>query len=124
MYQSQQQNNGAIPPPPKQQPHENEEHDNGVQLSAASTFVECFPRKVRTGGPHPDVIVETAAMNAVEPPDVKINVAIPEAWIDSGALSCVQMEAIIYACQSHELRLPNGWRRGFLIGIFKTLKLF
>uniref|UniRef100_A0A914Y3P1 Uncharacterized protein n=1 Tax=Panagrolaimus superbus TaxID=310955 RepID=A0A914Y3P1_9BILA len=108
------QGNSAIPP--KQQPQENEEHDNGVQLSAASTFVECFPRKVRTGGPHPHTIVETAAMNAVEPPDVTINVSIPEAWIDNGALSCVQMEAIIYACQSHEQRLPNGWRKGFLIG--------
>ena len=55
-------------------------------------------------------------MNAVEPPNVTINLSIPEAWIDSGALSCVQMEAVVYACQSHEQHLLNGSRRGFLIG--------
>lgn len=85
--------------------------------------MECFPRKVRTGGPHPHTIVETASMNAVEPPDVKISLAIPEVWIDNGALSSVQMEAVIYACQSHEQFLPNGQRRGFLIGNFVVITI-
>uniref|UniRef100_A0AC34R1C4 Uncharacterized protein n=1 Tax=Panagrolaimus sp. JU765 TaxID=591449 RepID=A0AC34R1C4_9BILA len=100
----------------RQQDNPPDEIDSGVRLQEIRTFVECFPTKVKTGGPHPHTIVETTSMNAVEPPNVTITLAIPEVWIDNGALSCVQMEAVIYACQSHEQFLPDGQRRGFLIG--------
>lgn len=36
--------------------------------------------------------------------------------VNSGKLSSLQLEAIAYACQTHETRLPNGCRAGFFIG--------
>lgn len=36
--------------------------------------------------------------------------------INSGKLSSLQLEAIAYACQAHETRLPDGSRAGFFIG--------
>lgn len=31
-------------------------------------------------------------------------------------LSALQLEAVVYACQRHEQRLPDGSRAGFFIG--------
>ena len=36
--------------------------------------------------------------------------------IKTGAVSSAQLEAVTYACQQHEHLLPDGARRGFLIG--------
>lgn len=36
--------------------------------------------------------------------------------IDTGAISAVQLEAVVYACQAHEMRLPSNERVGYLIG--------
>lgn len=36
--------------------------------------------------------------------------------VKSGKLSSLQLEAIAYACQAHETRLPDGSRAGFFIG--------
>lgn len=36
--------------------------------------------------------------------------------VDTGAISAVQLEAVIYACQAHEMTLPGGERFGYLIG--------
>lgn len=36
--------------------------------------------------------------------------------VKSGKLSALQLEAIAYACQAHETRLPDGSRAGFFIG--------
>lgn len=36
--------------------------------------------------------------------------------VKSGRLSSLQLEAISYACQTHDSRLPNGSRAGFFIG--------
>lgn len=36
--------------------------------------------------------------------------------IDTGAVSAVQLEAVVYACQAHEMRLPSNERMGYLIG--------
>ena len=68
------------------------------------------------GKPHPDPVVETASMASVEPPDVWYELHLPEATIDEGKLSALQLEAITYACQQHNHILPNGDRAGFLIG--------
>lgn len=36
--------------------------------------------------------------------------------VKSGKLSSLQLEAVAYACQTHETRLPDGSRAGFFIG--------
>lgn len=36
--------------------------------------------------------------------------------VKTGKLSSLQLEAVAYACQTHETRLPDGSRAGFFIG--------
>lgn len=36
--------------------------------------------------------------------------------VRTGKLSSLQLEAVAYACQAHETRLPDGSRAGFFIG--------
>uniref|UniRef100_A0AAY4EJU5 Protein strawberry notch homolog 2 n=1 Tax=Denticeps clupeoides TaxID=299321 RepID=A0AAY4EJU5_9TELE len=65
---------------------------------------------------HPDIVVETSTLSSVPPPDITYTVSLPESTISRGFLSALQLEAIIYACQQHEVILQNGQRAGFLIG--------
>uniref|UniRef100_A0A8C9Z2T9 Protein strawberry notch homolog 2 n=1 Tax=Sander lucioperca TaxID=283035 RepID=A0A8C9Z2T9_SANLU len=65
---------------------------------------------------HPDIVVETNTLSSVPPPDITYTLSIPEATINRGLLSALQLEAIIYACQQHEVILQNNQRAGFLIG--------
>ncbi|XP_043089366.1 protein strawberry notch homolog 2-like, partial [Puntigrus tetrazona] len=65
---------------------------------------------------HPDIVVETNTLSSVPPPDITYTLSIPDCSISSGLLSALQLEAIIYACQQHEVILQNGQRAGFLIG--------
>ena len=55
-------------------------------------------------------------MASVPPPDVWYTLSLPQEVPDRRYLSALQLEAVIYACQQHELFLPNGKRAGFLIG--------
>lgn len=74
--------------------------------------------------PHPGSIVESAPMAAVKPPRVAYTPKIPKKVIDgyvaeSGApvgISDVQLEVVAMAGQAHEQHLPDGTRRGFMIG--------
>uniref|UniRef100_A0A8D2JT85 Protein strawberry notch homolog 2 n=1 Tax=Sciurus vulgaris TaxID=55149 RepID=A0A8D2JT85_SCIVU len=68
----------------------------------------------KLGKQHPDRVVETSTLSSVPPPDITYTLALPTS--DSGALSALQLEAITYACQQHEVLLPSGQRAGFLIG--------
>uniref|UniRef100_A0A4W2EC19 Protein strawberry notch homolog 2 n=1 Tax=Bos indicus x Bos taurus TaxID=30522 RepID=A0A4W2EC19_BOBOX len=68
----------------------------------------------KIGRQHPDRVVETSTLSSVPPPDITYTLALPSS--DSGALSALQLEAITYACQQHEVLLPSGQRAGFLIG--------
>jgi len=71
---------------------------------------------VKLGRSHPDPVVETASLSSVEPTDICYELSLPEKTINSGALSALQLEAIIYAAQQHKRFLPDGSRAGFLIG--------
>ena len=55
-------------------------------------------------------------MASVPPPDVWYNLSLPKETIDTCLLSALQLEAITYACQQHDLILPDGTRAGYLIG--------
>nr|XP_034342955.1 protein strawberry notch homolog 2 isoform X3 [Arvicanthis niloticus] len=77
----------------------------------------CLPSvssPAKIGKQHPDRVVETSTLSSVPPPDITYTLALPTS--DSGTLSALQLEAITYACQQHEVLLPSGQRAGFLIG--------
>lgn len=57
------------------------------------------PSKLSIGQPHPDPIVETASLSAVQPPEPTYSLLIGEEMEKSGALSCLQLETIVYASQ-------------------------
>lgn len=98
-------------------PLDDEDVDEEVQeLGHAETYANYMPSKLNIGIKHPDPVVETSSLSSVEPQDVWYKLAIPETTIENGELSALQLEAIVYASQRHEVILPSGDRAGFLIG--------
>uniref|UniRef100_A0A0N5CB49 AAA_34 domain-containing protein n=1 Tax=Strongyloides papillosus TaxID=174720 RepID=A0A0N5CB49_STREA len=85
-------------------------------LGHAETYSEYKPAKLRSGNPHPDCVVETSSLSSVSPPEIRYQVEIPEINIDEGRISALQLEVVIYACQMHMNKFPNGERAGYLIG--------
>lgn len=63
----------------------------------AETYSNYQPQKLKYGKPHPDVIVESASMSAVTPPDIwyksSIESRFPEVF-KNGKLSNLQIEAL------------------------------
>lgn len=51
------------------------------------------------GDPHPDPIVETSSLSAVQPPEPTYDLKIAKELEISKALSCLQIETTVYACQ-------------------------
>ncbi|KAK4336681.1 hypothetical protein RND71_044107 [Anisodus tanguticus] len=86
------------------------------EIFQADTYSTYMPTKLKIGLKHPDQVVETSSLSSVLPPDITYYLSIPDQTIDEGKLSALQLEAIVYACQQHEIFLPNGHRAGFLIG--------
>uniref|UniRef100_A0A8C2WET6 Protein strawberry notch homolog 2 n=1 Tax=Cyclopterus lumpus TaxID=8103 RepID=A0A8C2WET6_CYCLU len=76
----------------------------------------CSSYTATIGISHPDIVVETNTLSSVPPPDITYTLSIPEPTVNCGLLSALQLEAIIYACQQHEVILQNNQRAGFLIG--------
>ncbi|KAH6933665.1 hypothetical protein HPB50_017430 [Hyalomma asiaticum] len=101
---------------PNQAQHTGEDAEEEEELGLAETYAEYTPSKLKIGERHPDPVVETSSLSSVQPPPVWYNLSIPEEVIDRGLLSALQLEAIVYASQQHEVLLPDGSRAGFLIG--------
>uniref|UniRef100_A0A3Q4ABH7 Protein strawberry notch homolog 2 n=1 Tax=Mola mola TaxID=94237 RepID=A0A3Q4ABH7_MOLML len=101
-------------PPPEEE--EDAEEEETEELGHVDTYAEYKPSKSTIGISHPDIVVETNTLSSVPPPDITYTLSIPETTINSGLLSALQLEAIIYACQQHEVILQNSQRAGFLIG--------
>ena len=74
------------------------------------------PRFIIGGSPHPGVIVEPPGLSNVEPPQIRYRPRLPKYLSDTGKLSAMQLERIIYAGQAHEQRLADGARAGISIG--------
>jgi hypothetical protein len=74
------------------------------------------PSKLSMGPPHPDPIVETASLSAVQPPEPTYKLQIAEQMEELGSLSCLQLETIVYACQRHMQLLSDHKRAGFFLG--------
>uniref|UniRef100_A0A3P8V5U5 Protein strawberry notch homolog 2 n=1 Tax=Cynoglossus semilaevis TaxID=244447 RepID=A0A3P8V5U5_CYNSE len=103
-----------IQTPPEEE--EDAEEEETEELGHVDTYAEYKPSKSTIGISHPDIVVETNTLSSVPPPDITYTLSIPESTINSGLLSALQLEAIIYACQQHEVILQNNQRAGFLIG--------
>ncbi|PWA20906.1 hypothetical protein CCH79_00007335, partial [Gambusia affinis] len=101
------------PPPEEEEEAEEEEPE---ELGHVDTYAEYKPSKSTIGISHPDIVVETNTLSSVPPPDITYTLSIQDSTINSGLLSALQLEAIIYACQQHEVILQNNQRAGFLIG--------
>lgn len=57
------------------------------------------PPKLSMGPPHPDPIVETSSLSAVQPPEPTYNLKIKDGLEISKSLSCLQIETLVYASQ-------------------------
>ncbi len=65
---------------------------------------------------HPAVLVESSAMASVQAPKATYKPHLPQDAINRGVWSGEQMVNIVYAGQAHAQTLPNGTRKGYLIG--------
>ncbi|HQU93654.1 MAG TPA: strawberry notch family protein, partial [Pyrinomonadaceae bacterium] len=74
------------------------------------------PRYIVGGSTHPGVIVEPPGLANVEPPPIRYRPRLPKFLSETGKLSAMQLERIIYAGQAHEQRLADGARAGISIG--------
>lgn len=82
------------------------------------TYATYTPEKLNINGakPHPTKLVESSAMSSVHAPDLHYVPNLDRDIITKGVLSDAQLESVMYAGQAHETVLPNGNRKGFLIG--------
>jgi hypothetical protein len=88
-------------------------------ISSDDVFEVYAPPKLTVKGakPHPTALVESAAMASVKAPELTYKSKLPQALIDAGELSDVQLEAISYAGQVHQRLLQDDQtRRGYFIG--------
>ncbi|KAG6545283.1 hypothetical protein Mapa_013396 [Marchantia paleacea] len=92
---------------------EQEEDEGGT---AGETFTDYRPSKLSIGPRHPDPIVETSSLSAVQPPEPIYTLKIAPEIEQSGTLSCLQLETIVYASQRHMYHLADNSRAGFFIG--------
>eukprot|EP01041_Mallomonas_annulata_P007017 gene7017-14279_t len=97
------------------------EHPSGVDDDFEETldttnFHEYRPKKLTIGNAHPDPLVESASMAAVDPPDISYNLSISNNIIQQGLLSAAQLETLVYAAQAHTCFLKSGERKGFFLG--------
>lgn len=100
------------------------QENSGKELGD-STYESYAPSaRVKGSTRHPASLVESAAMAAVPLPKLTYQPNIPERVVqgykaEDGTMvgiSDIQLEAVAYAGQSHTHILPNGDRRGFMIG--------
>jgi hypothetical protein len=86
------------------------EEDNEVSASdEIDTFADYQPAKVTIGRPHPDPVVETSSMSSIKPPDPACPLALPREIIQTGLLSSLQLESIVYASMRHQV-MPSSSR--------------
>ncbi|CAH9053117.1 unnamed protein product [Cuscuta epithymum] len=107
-----------LPPPPEEVNEvaievEREEDEGGL---IGETFTDYRPPKLSIGPPHPDPVVETSSLSAVQPPEPTYDLKIKVDLENSTALSCLQIETLVYASQRHHQHLPDGTRAGFFVG--------
>eukprot|EP00526_Cylindrotheca_closterium_P003038 CAMPEP_0113641530 /NCGR_PEP_ID=MMETSP0017_2-20120614/21801_1 /TAXON_ID=2856 /ORGANISM="Cylindrotheca closterium" /LENGTH=1621 /DNA_ID=CAMNT_0000552875 /DNA_START=20 /DNA_END=4885 /DNA_ORIENTATION=- /assembly_acc=CAM_ASM_000147 len=98
-----------VPPAPnnKDKEKEKENNDDEDDTAEAVSYKPYRPVKVKFGRPHPDPVVENSTLAAVEPPDVTYSLALNGDVIANAKLSDLQLEAVLYGCQRHQMDLPK-----------------
>ncbi len=99
-----------------------------------SVFEGYQPQRLQIPGakPHPGPLVQSSAMASVLPPAPTYTPNLPKETIEKGLVSIAQIEAVVYAGQSHQqlletkvgdteardygLKAGTPYRRGFFIG--------
>ena len=73
---------------------------------------------VQRGKIHPGDIAEAASLASIELPAAKYPLfdALGAEFVETGKLSKLQLEGVMYACQKHCEFAPDGKRAGFMIG--------
>ena len=107
----------AVPDP--EEPVEIEEVDDDATGESKAEYEAYAPTHGASipGGPHPDPVVETGTLAKVAPPVPAYEHSLRDI-VESGGLSSLQMESVVYACMRHEIRLPGEKqaRAGFFLG--------
>lgn len=105
---------------PVLEPRRNTPAEPGAADRELKDEVVFEPYQVRLGvkdaKPHPASVVESASMSAVDPPAVSYQHHLPQKLISDGAVSAIQLEAVILAGHNHSEVMSNGERGGVLIG--------
>lgn len=92
-------------------------------------FASYHPQKISVpdAKPHPTPLVESAAMRSVSPPDTSYQPKLSKKMLERGMPSLPQYEAIVYAGHAHSQVLPDGQRKGYMVGdgtgVGKTIEL-
>mmetsp|Transcript_15389 Transcript_15389/g.39020 ORF Transcript_15389/g.39020 Transcript_15389/m.39020 type:complete len:559 (+) Transcript_15389:53-1729(+) len=89
--------------------HEQDEHDEVTE----EVFVIYTPKYVTLGSPHPDPVCETTSLAFAAVP---MPTYVPIMPMPPGALSTLQAETLVYACQRFEKDNADGCRGGFFLG--------
>ncbi|CAL8463694.1 g3228 [Coccomyxa elongata] len=100
-------------------------HDEVVNAAAgfdhddegAEVYATYRPRKLKEGRPHPDIIVESALLACVSPPDITYKHHLQDI-VEEGLISDAQLEAVVYANMRFQniLSGPKQERAGFFLG--------
>eukprot|EP00961_Rhodomonas_salina_P010499 140938-Rhodomonas_salina.2 len=113
----------ALPPqvvyPAQQPPPGNlEDDDEGEEGTATDVFASYACKSLSFGQPHPADVSESAGLAMVPLPKATypLQASLPASLIESGKLSSLQLEGVLYACQRHCTMLPDGNRAGFFLG--------
>ncbi len=72
--------------------------------------------KIKNAVNHVTMLVESAAMATVAPPDPTYSPKLNKGIVENGDLSLAQLENVVYAGQAHAQMLLSGFRRGYFIG--------
>jgi hypothetical protein len=89
--------------------NEQDEHEENFE----EVFATYTPRYVTLGSPHPDPVCETTSLAFAALPVPSYS---PSMNIAPGALSTLQAETLVYACQRFEVDNADGSRGGFFLG--------
>jgi hypothetical protein len=79
-----------------------------------------FCHHLTGGAAHPGIIVETAGLANIKPPQPVYRPCLPVELITSGKISQIQLERIIYAGQAHGQFLPESEKPALSWELFST----